>query len=147
MRNNEGPEQSGYGIVCYCAGSIIHRYSISLSHRSTVFNVEMYALSHAAMKARSLFKAGDVTFIHFFSDSSSTVSEIVSPLIHPAQLASLIFLSHICYPLFFPTFYFPFLDTGSCRSYWEQGSQQNCQASCQELITHKDDSLLHQTPS
>ena len=51
-----------------------------VGHRSPVFDAEMYALSRAAMKARSVFEAGDVTSIHFFFDSSSAVSEIVTPL-------------------------------------------------------------------
>ena len=99
MRNGEQIERSGYGVVCYRAGRITHRYSIGLGRRATVFDAEMYALAHAARKARDIISTTNISRISFYSDSSSAVSEIVSPLLHPAQIASLIFLRHMSHIL------------------------------------------------
>ena len=99
MRCGEGKERSGYGVVCYRAGKIIHRYSIGLGHRATVFDAEMYALAHAAMIARDVVSSSNISHIYFYSDSSSAVSEIVSPLLHPSQIASLVFLRHMSHIL------------------------------------------------
>ena len=95
MRESGRGERTGYGLVCYRAAKIIHRFSIGLGRHATVFDAEMYALSHAAMKAAEIVHAGDVNHVYFYSDSSSAVSEIVSPLLHPSQIASLIFLRHV----------------------------------------------------
>ena len=55
----------------------------------------MYALAHAAMIARDIRSTNDIVRIFFYSDSSSAVSEIVSPLLHPSQIASLVYLRHM----------------------------------------------------
>ena len=50
MRSGDGKEQSGYGVVCYREGKIIHQ-------PSAVLDAEMYALAHAVMTS---VKAVDV---------------------------------------------------------------------------------------
>jgi ribonuclease HI len=94
MKHNE-KERSGYGVVCYREGKIIKSFSMGAGRHSTVFDAEMFALAHAAKKAKDIHAMGGVSAIHFFSDSSSTASMIADPTVHPAQLASIIFIRHI----------------------------------------------------
>jgi ribonuclease HI len=98
MLHNE-KERSGYGVVCYREGRMIESFSMGAGKHSTVFDAEMFALAHAAKKARDIHAAGGISSIHFFTDSSSAASMIVDPTVHPAQLASIIFIRHISHVL------------------------------------------------
>jgi ribonuclease HI len=98
MKHNE-KERSGYGVIHYRGGKIIESFSMGASRHSTVFDAEMFALAHAAKKAKDIHAKGGVSAIHFFSDSSSATTMIADPTVHPAQLTSIIFIQHISHIL------------------------------------------------
>lgn len=88
MRSDVGTERSGCGVVCYCAGKIIHIHSIGLGRRSSVRR-------RNALTPSPIVSTADVSCVFFYSDSSLAVSEIFSPLLHPSQITSLVFLRHM----------------------------------------------------
>ena len=84
-------------------GGMTDRYKFSCGKKATAYDAEMLALAAAARQAREMAKEVAATHlpdkglirISFFTDCTSTITNILDPGPHPNQLSSLSFISNI----------------------------------------------------
>ena len=70
--------------------------SVPFARKGSSFDAEMFALSHASsFLLRWLSKRPHVSWVHIFSDSSSSLKVIFSGKPHPAQLTSIQFRTNL----------------------------------------------------
>jgi len=92
-KNLTGNKQTtGYGLISMCQGKQVFTISVKHSHKSSLFDAEMYAIAHASWGVLLyLDRNPTITKVKYYSDCSSALKSIMDGGPHAAQFASILF--------------------------------------------------------